>query len=487
MSESKSLILLTGGTGYVGGRLLAVLEREGYPIRCLARQPKYLQPKVSEQTEVVAGDVLDSKSLESALQGVDSAYYLVHSMGSAGSFEENDREGARLFGKAAKKAGVNRIIYLGGLGDESKPLSKHLRSMHEVGHILRESGVPVLEFRASIVIGEGSLSYEMIRSLVNRLPVMITPKWVSKKAQPIAIEDLIKYLQAALELPLSKYEIYEIGGADQVSYGEIMQAYAKSKGRHIRMIPVPFLSPYLSSLWLGLVTPLYARIGRKLIESIVHSTVVKNDSAKDSFDIIPIGIEGAIRHANITEDAASNRWSDAQSSTGSSQTWEDSQFKPRLTDSRTITVQQPAAFAFQPIEKIGGETGWYASNWLWQIRGFIDLLFGGAGMRRGRPNHDKLIPGDTIDFWRVEQFENGRYLRLRAEMKLPGRAWLEFEVSSEGSGSKIRQTALFDPVGFMGEIYWYSLIPLHQIVFGGMLKGIAKEGLSNWKAEDLNE
>jgi len=487
MSEPKSLILLTGGTGYVGGRLLTVLEREGYPVRCLARKPDYLEPKVSEQTEVVAGDVLDSKSLDSALQGVDSAYYLVHSMGSAGSFEKNDREGARLFGEAAKKAGVRRIVYLGGLGDESKSLSKHLRSRHEVGHILRESGVPVLEFRASIVIGEGSLSYEMIRSLVNRLPVMITPKWVSRKAQPIAIDDLIKYLLAALELPLPKYGIYEIGGADQVSYGDIMQAYARSKGRHIKMIPVPFLSPYLSSLWLGLVTPLYARIGRKLIKSIIHSTVVKDDSANSSFDIIPIGIEEAIRHANMNEDAASNRWSDAQSSVGPSQTWEDSQFKPRLMDSRTITVEQRTSIAFQPIEKIGGETGWYACNWLWQIRGFLDLLFGGAGMRRGRPNHDKLIPGDTIDFWRVEQFESDRYLRLRAEMKLPGRAWLEFEVTPEGTGSRIRQTALFDPVGLVGKIYWYSLFPLHQIVFAGMLRGIAKAAQSSERATTLPE
>jgi hypothetical protein len=298
---------------------------------------------------------------------------------------------------------------------------------------------------------------------------------------------LTDYLMAALKLPLSKYKIYEIGGAEQVSYGAIMQAYARSKGRHIRMIPVPFLSPYLSSLWLGLITPLYARIGRKLIESIVHSTVVKDDSAMSTFDIIPVGIEEAIRHANINEDAAKNRWSDAQSSAGPSQKWEDSQFKPRLKDSRTITVDQPPAIAFQPIVKIGGETGWYACNWLWQIRGFLDLLFGGTGMRRGRPNQGKLIPGDTIDFWRVEQFENGRYLRLKAEMKLPGRAWLEFEVRPEGTGSCIRQTALFDPVGLFGTIYWYALIPLHQIIFAGMLRGIAKAAQSSDKVANLSK
>src|SRR5688572_24103670 len=312
------LILLTGATGYVGGRLLRVLERQGHRLRCLARRPEFLKPKVSAETEIVAGDVLDPASLESALRGVSVAYYLVHSMGSAGSFEENDRQSARNFGAAAKAQGVELIIYLGALGNDGETLSAHLRSRQEVGKILRESGVPVLEFRASIVIGSGSLSFEMIRSLVERLPIMITPKWVSMPAQPIAIDDLVAYLVAALRLSVSDYRIYEIGGADQVSYADIMRAYARQRGSHIRMIRVPVLTPFLSSLWLGLVTPLYARIGRKLIESIVHSTVVRDNSALEVFDIRPIGIDESIAKALAREERkfAATRWSDALSSSG---------------------------------------------------------------------------------------------------------------------------------------------------------------------------
>src|SRR6476619_259141 len=297
------LILLTGATGYVGGRLLRVFEQEGYRVRCLARRPEFLRPKVScGGTEIVAGDVLDPASLRAALRGVSVAYYLVHSMGSAGSFEENDRQSARNFGAAAKAEGVELIIYLGALGNDGETLSPHLRSRQEVGQILRTSGVPVLEFRASIVIGSGSLSFEMIRSLVERLPVMITPKWVSSPAQPIAIDDLLAYLTKALFFPVNANRIFEIGGADQVSYAGIMRAYARQRGMRIRMIPVPVLTPFLSSLWLGLVTPLYARIGRKLIESIVHPTVVRDNAALRTFAIRPVGIDEAVRKALARED-----------------------------------------------------------------------------------------------------------------------------------------------------------------------------------------
>jgi len=291
------LILLTGATGYVGGRLLSALEEHTQRIRCLARRPEFLKARVAAGTEIVTGDVLDRRSLDEAMREVTVAYYLVHSMGSSGSFEENDREGARNFAAAARAAGVQRIIYLGGLGNDQELLSPHLRSRQEVGHILRESGVPVIEFRASVVIGSGSLSFEMIRSLVERLPIMITPKWVAKPAQPIAIDDLIAYLLTTLRVPGSANQIFEIGGSDKVSYAEIMRIYARHRGMHIRMIPVPVLTPYLSSLWLGLVTPLYARIGRKLIESIVHSTVVRDKSALGTFDIRPIGIDAAVGRA----------------------------------------------------------------------------------------------------------------------------------------------------------------------------------------------
>ncbi|MCU0452828.1 MAG: SDR family oxidoreductase [Bacteroidetes bacterium] len=473
------LILVTGATGYVGGRLLHSLESQGLHLRCLARRPEFLRPRIAPSTEVVAGDVLDRKSLDPALRGVRVAYYLVHSMGATGSFEDNDRRAAHNFAEAAKEAGVERIIYLGGLGDDRQDLSPHLRSRQEVGQILRGSGVPVLEFRASIVIGSGSLSFDMIRSLVERLPIMTTPKWVSMPAQPIAIGDLIAYLNAALRLPVSQYRIYEIGGADVVSYADIMRAYARSRGLRIRMIPVPVLTPFVSSLWLGLVTPLYARIGRKLIQSIVHSTIVRDDAALTAFDIRPMGIEEALRQAVTNEERpfAATRWSDALSSSGDMPSWDGVRFRKRLVDSRTAQVARPPAVVFRPIERIGGQTGWYAWNWLWHVRGFLDLLVGGVGMRRGRLSPDTLRVGDTIDFWRVESIEPNRRLRLVAEMKLPGRAWLQFDVDGDDASATVRQTAIFDPVGLFGLIYWYAISPLHGLVFGGMLRGIVDAGL----------
>jgi uncharacterized protein YbjT (DUF2867 family) len=472
----SSRILLTGATGYVGGRLLGLLEREGHQVRCLARRPQVLEHKVDPRTEVVAGDVLNRESLGAAFENVEAAYYLVHSMGSSGSFEEADRRAARNFGEAAKMAGVRRIIYLGGLGRDEEDLSPHLRSRHEVGRILRESGVPVLEFRASIVIGQGSLSFEMIRALVERLPFMIMPKWVNVPAQPIAVDDVLAYLLAALKLPLPASRIIEIGGAEQVSYAGIMRAYARQRGIKRLMIPVPVLSPHLSSLWLGLITPVYARTGKKLIESIVHSTVVRDDAALQTFPIRPVGVEEAIRRAlsNEEQQFAATRWSDALSSGGKPRSWHGVKFGSRLLDSRTADVAAPPPIAFRPIQKIGGKTGWYAWNHLWRLRGFLDLLVGGVGLRRGRPSPTVLHVGDTVDFWRVEALEPDRYLRLVAEMKLPGRAWLEFEVTGDDSSSTIRQTAMFDPVGVWGRAYWYALIPLHELVFGGMLRSIAK-------------
>ncbi len=471
------LVLLTGASGYVGGRLLKSLEDLGYHVRCLARRPATLKAKTGPSTEVFAGDLLDRPSIELALRGVEVAYYLVHSMGSAGSFEQSDRQAAKNFGAAAKAAGVSRIIYLGGLGNTEEDLSAHLRSRHEVGDVLRESGVPVLEFRASIIIGAGSLSFEMIRSLVERLPIMITPKWVKVPAQPIAIDDVLQYLVEALELPVSRHRIYEIGGADQMSYADIMLAYARLRGLRLRMITVPILTPYVSSLWLGLVTPLYARIGRKLIESIIHSTVVRDTAALETFSIRPVGIDEAIRRAIASEEHqfASTRWSDALSSSGPLPAWGGVQFGSRLVDSRTLSVATTPEAAFAPILRIGGNTGWYAWNWLWSVRGFLDLLVGGVGVRRGRRSDTDLRVGDTVDFWRVEALEPN-LLRLVAEMKLPGRAWLEFEVTGDGSSATIRQTATFDPVGLLGRAYWYALYPLHQLVFGGMLRNIARAG-----------
>jgi uncharacterized protein YbjT (DUF2867 family) len=469
------LILLTGATGYVGGRLLLALEQHRAKLRCLARRPEILRPKVAASTEVVSGDVLDRASLGPVVEGVKVAYYLIHSMGAKGSFEEHDRLAARNFAEAAREAGVERIIYLGGLGNEDEELSAHLKSRQEVGQILGSTGVPVLEFRASIVIGSGSLSFEMIRSLVERLPIMITPKWVMRSAQPIAIEDLIGYLIAALDLVQLESRVFEIGGADQVSYAEIMRVYARCRGLRIRMIPVPVLTPYLSSLWLGLITPLYARIGRKLIESIVHSTVVRDARALKAFDIQPMGIEAAISRALANEDKAfaETRWSDALSSSGELPDRAGVRFGTRLVDSRTVKIDRPPAIAFQPIQRIGGDTGWYACNWLWHLRGALDLLVGGVGMRRGRAHAENLRVGDTVDFWRVEAYEPDHRLRLVAEMKLPGRAWLEFEVTGDEKSSTITQTAIYDPIGLFGRLYWYAVCPLHHFVFSGMLRNIA--------------
>lgn len=470
------LILLTGATGYIGGRLLRRLETAGYDVRCLARRPESLREKVGEGIEVVQGDVLDRASLDRAMEGVAIAYYLVHSMGASGSFEDADREAARNFGEAAKAAGVQRMIYVGGLGRDEEDLSPHLRSRHEVGHVLRESGVGVIELRASVVIGSGSLSFEMIRALVERLPFMVAPKWVSVEAQPIAIDDLLAYLLQAITLPPEQNDIYEVGGADRVSYGDIMREYSRQRGLRLFMVPVPFLTPYLSSLWLGLVTPLYARVGRKLITSLIHSTVVRDHRALKIFSVQPIGVAEAVRRALLREDQefAETRWSDAVSSVGQPRSYGGVRFGTRLVDARTIRVAAPAASCFAPIQAIGGETGWYRYNWLWRLRGFLDLLVGGPGMRRGRPHPFLLKTGDTVDFWRVEEFEPNQRLRLYAEMKLPGRAWLEFEVVPDGEETIIHQTAIFDPIGWFGRAYWYGIYPLHHLIFGGMLKAIGR-------------
>ena len=334
------------------------------------------------------------------------------------------------FGEAARRAGVRRIVYLGGLATGDEAFSKHLRSRIETGQVLRESGVPVVEFRASVVIGSGSLSFELIRALVERLPVMICPRWVSTLAQPIGIDDVLAYLAAALHLPDGESRTFEIGGADQASYGDVMREYARQRGLKRVMISVPLLTPRLSSLWLGLVTPVYARVGRELIAGLKNQSVVTDPTALAVFPIRPIGLREAIGRAIRYEDRAFalTRWSDARSSGGATASPADTRFGGKLIDRRQIHVAVDADRAFVPIARIGGERGWYFGTWLWRIRGAIDLLMGGVGMRRGRRDPEAPAVGDTLDFWRVEAYEPGRRLRLAAEMKVPGRAWLEFEV-----------------------------------------------------------
>jgi uncharacterized protein YbjT (DUF2867 family) len=475
-SPNNPRILLTGATGYIGGRLLNALVERHYNVRCLARHPQYLAARVNPAVEIVKGDLLDSISLTAALQGIDTAYYLVHSMASGGSFESQDRTAAQNFADAAKQAGLRRIVYLGGLG-EGDDLSAHLRSRQEVGEVLRASGVPTIEFRASIVLGSGSLSFEIIRALTDRLPVMVTPKWVRVKAQPIGIEDVITYLVAALDLPAQESQVFEIGGRDRASYQEIMREYARQRGLKRWMIPVPVLTPRLSSLWLGLVTPVYARVGRKLIASIKNESTADTVAALAAFTIRPIGMREAIQRAGVNEDRefAETRWSESSSSFGEAEPFGGRQFGSRLVDSRAITLSCPADAAFRIIEGIGAKRGWQYGDWLWRLRGFADLLVGGPGLRRGRRVPHRLRVGDALDFWRVEAVERPRLLRLRAEMKLPGRAWLQFEVDSAGpERCTVRQTAMFDPVGLAGLAYWYGLFVIHNQIFHGMLRKIGR-------------
>ncbi|MFT5241480.1 MAG: hypothetical protein ACI9OU_001603 [Candidatus Promineifilaceae bacterium] len=477
-------ILLTGATGYVGGRLLKHLEKSGYSVRCLARRPDYLLPRVGEGTEVVPGDVLDAASLEGHFVGIDTAYYLIHSMGGNGSYEEDDLRGAQNFADAARLGGVKRIIYLGGLGDSSECLSPHLKSRHDTGRVLASAGVPMIEFRASVIIGAGSLSFEMIRALVQKLPIMTTPKWVYVKSQPIAVSDLLEYLIVSLDLTISGHQIIEVGGADVVSYADLMREYAQQRGLKRFIIPVPFLTPYISSLWLGLVTPLFARIGKELIESLRHPTVVQDARAKDLFAIEPMGTTEAIRSALQEEerDYTVSHWADSLARSNTYRTWGGVRFGTRLVDSRHQRVALSPKAAFMPIQRIGGQTGWYYANTLWKIRGALDVLVGGVGMRRGRRHPHEIRVGDVIDCWRVAAYEPQKFLRLSAEMKLPGRAWLEFEIKENDEDVTIFQTAIFDPIGVGGILYWYSIYALHQIIFAGMLRSIVNCA----NAEDKN-
>jgi uncharacterized protein YbjT (DUF2867 family) len=470
-------ILLTGATGYIGGRLLRLLEETGHQVRCLVRRPALLQGRISSSTGVLRGDVLDSRILSEAMRGVDTAYYMVHSMSSSlEDFEELDRQAAIGFGRAAKEAGVRRIIYLGGLGDSSTELSPHLRSRQLVGELLATSGVPVIEFRASIVIGSGSLSFELVRALAERLPVLLTPRWVKVKAQPIAIGDVLEYLTRALEIDAAGHRIFEIGGADQAAYVDIIREYARQ--RHIRriVISLPVLTPRLSSLWLGLVTPVYARIGRKLIDSITHPTVVRDRTALGVFPVQPKGIAEAIAEALRNEDRefTETHWWHSLAAGGPPAHWGGVRFGNRLVYHRRVAVNASAAEAFDVIRRIGGANGWYYANWLWGVRGFLDLLVGGVGVRRGRRHPSELCIGDVIDWWRVERYNPGESLRLYAEMKVPGRAWLELSVEDLSPRPEIVQTAIFDPVGVLGLAYWYGIYPLHALVFRGMLREMSR-------------
>lgn len=478
-------VLLTGATGYVGGRLLPRLRTGPHEVRCLTRRPDEFGSRVGPDVEVVGADLLEPETLAPALDGIDVAYYLVHAMGGGPGFRERETAAAANFARAAEAAHLQRIVYLGGLGDEDQDLSEHLESRQEVGRILRDSGVPTTEFRASIVIGSGSLSFEMIRALVDRLPVMIWPRWVRTPAQPIAIEDVLDYLLLELDRGDAGSRVVEIGGADVVSYGDIMLEYARQRSLRRLVIPVPVITPRLSSLWLGLVTPVFARIGRHLVEGVRHPTVVRDPGPAAAYGVEPRSMAESIERALVNEDRefALTRWSDAVSAGGEPPSYGGRRVGSRYVDSRSREVAASPETVFEVVQRIGGDTGWYFGDWLWSLRGLLDLLAGGVGVRRGRRDPESLLPGDALDFWRVEEVEPPRLLRLRAEMKVPGRAWLQFEVDETAGGAKLTQTALFDATGLSGRLYWFALWPIHQLVFSGMLRGICRRATATANAD----
>jgi uncharacterized protein YbjT (DUF2867 family) len=435
-----------------------------------------LSGRVAPGTEIVPGDLLQPASLDAAFAGIDTAFYLVHALHSGPEFESLEKEAAANFARAARRAGVRRIIFLGGL-THGEGLSPHMRSRMETGNILRASGIPVIEFRASIVIGSGSASFELIRALVERLPVMITPRWVHTPAQPIAIEDVVEYLVEAIDVQAEGGSIVEIGGTEVTSYLGIMREYARQRNLRRWFFAVPFLSPTLSSRWLTLITPIYASIGRCLIESVRNASVVRHPEASRIFQVRPVGLRCAIERALVNEDrvSAETRWSDAGYS--GIQIAATAAGTDTLSNIQEVRVPLSPAEAFAPIRRIGGRTGWYFGNWMWKIRGLLDLMTGGVGMRRGRPDPETPLPGSTLDFWRVQIYEPDRRLRLLAEMRVPGRAWLEFRAEAGGQFTVLRQSAYFEPSGLAGLLYWYSFWPTHEVMFRGMLRRIAAEAV----------
>jgi len=469
-------ILVTGATGYIGGRLVPRLIERGLDVTCLARDSSRLAGRF-EGARIVTGDVFDRADLLRAFHGVDIAYYLVHSMSANPSdFAASDRIAAALFATTAREAGVRRIIYLGGLGVDGEKLSHHLRSRHEVGEILRAAGVPVTEFRAAVILGSGSASFEMMRYLTERLPIMIGPKWVSTRCQPIAIRDVLAYLVEELQLERTSSVVREIGGADVLTYSEMMLRYAGIRGLARRIIVVPFFTPRLSSAWVHLVTPIPSSIARPLIDGLLNEVIVHHHEVETEFPTIhPLGYDEAI-----------NRALDRYTTTGPETTWFDA-FDARklpgefaglsegmLIDRRQQHSTAPPRAVARVFSELGGKRGWLYADFLWELRGILDSMVGGIGMRRGRRSPTGLRVGDAVDFWRVESWDPDGLLRLRAEMRLPGKAWLQFEAIPEDSGgSTLRQTAFFEPRGIFGYLYWYGVSPFHSFIFGNMARRIA--------------
>ena len=479
-------VLVTGATGYIGGRLVPELLDAGHDVRCLARSPGKLRDEEwSGRVELVQGDVTDAATLAPAMADVEVAYFLVHSMGGSDDFAATDRKGADAFQQAAADAGVRRIVYLGGLGRDDDPtLSHHLQSRHEVGRVLAGGEVEVVELRAAIIIGSGSASFEMLRHLVEVLPVMVTPRWVHNRCQPIAIRDILFFLVRAADLPVDDaaggHQVLEAGGPDVLTYKEMMLAYAEVAGLATRRIlPLPVLSPSLSSRWVGLVTPLPTGLARPLVESLINEVVVTDHPVTDvvPHDALPFRDALALALHRVTDLQVTTRWSDAglpghspADPMPSDPDWAGGSL---LCDAQTARSDAPPAALFQTVQGIGGQRGWYVTPLLWSVRGFADKLIGGVGMRRGRRHPDTMRVGDAIDFWRAEAIEPDGLIRLRAEMKLPGEAWIEWRISPDGAGSRLEQRAIFYPRGLFGRLYWYSLFRFHALIFKRMAQHIA--------------
>jgi len=477
-TTNRGTILVTGATGYIGGRLVPRLLEAGYRVRCMVRSPKKLQARSwagHPEVDIVAGDLDDLGSAERALDGCEAAYYLVHSMLATGSdYAEHDRRLARNFARAAAATPtMKRIVYLGGLGETGAGLSEHLSSRREVERELAGGSVPVTTLRAAMIIGSGSASFEILRYLVERLPVMVTPRWVQTESQPIAVSNVLEYLVRVLEVEETTGRVLDIGGPEVFSYRELMRIMTQALGLPRRwIVPVPVLTPRLSSLWIHLVTPLSHRIARPLAEGLRNRVVCESRLARDLMPQTLLTVREAIDAAigQVEADSVETSWTDAGPIPGDPD-WAGGK---TFVDRRVAAIDAAPDDVFRAVCRIGGGNGWYAADLLWRIRGWIDRLFGGPGLRRGRRDSAKLAFGDALDFWRVTGIEAGRRLVLRAEMKLPGEALLEFEIAGDERRSVLTQTARFKPHGLAGLLYWAAVLPFHGFVFRGMIRGIRR-------------